>query len=293
MKLVSFRHNGSISTGILEGDEIVGTGDGSAVPDMLDIIRGGEEALARLRDRVAVAGFESRFKSSAITFLPPIPAPGKILCLGLNYAEHVAEGGYDRADWPAIFLRCARSLTAHEAEIVRPSVSEQLDFEAELAVIVGKEIRHATDDEALDSVFGYACFNDGSVRDYQRKTIQWTMGKNFESTGSFGPAIVTADALPRGGAGLAISCRLNGELVQNANTSQMIFQVGETLRLLSECVTLDPGDVVVMGTPSGVGHARRPPLWMQPGDVVEVEIEGIGVLRNVIKAETPLTSAGS
>lgn len=209
-----------------------------------------------------------------------------IVCLGLNYLEHAAEGGYQRPQWPTVFLRCATSLTAHQGPIIRPRVSEQLDYEAELAVVIGRTLRHATVDSALAGVFGYTCVNDGSVRDYQRKTIQWTIGKNFDSTGSFGPAIVTADALPPGAAGLGIACRLNGETVQNAKTAQMIFPVAETLAMLSSCFTLAPGDVVLMGTPSGVGHARKPPLWMKHGDVVEVEIENIGVLRNVIRDES-------
>ncbi|WP_284944485.1 fumarylacetoacetate hydrolase family protein [Acidisoma cladoniae] len=222
---------------------------------------------------------------STISFRPLIPAAGKMLCLGLNYAEHAAEGGYQRPSWPTIFLRCPGSLTAHGAPILKPIVSEQLDYEAELAVIIGTPIRHATPDEALDAIYGYSCFNDASVRDYQRKTIQWTMGKNFEQSGAFGPMLVTADELPRGAIGLAITCRLNGAVVQQANTREMIFPVAETLSLLSECITLESGDVVVMGTPSGVGHARKPPLWMRDGDVVEVEIEGVGLLRNTIENE--------
>jgi acylpyruvate hydrolase len=287
MRLISFVRDGRAALGVVEEGTVVDLGQ--AAPDlpqdMLAFIGQGADALERAESASRSAPRAAILDLAEVDFLPLVPAPRKILCLGLNYAEHAAEGGYQRPRWPTIFLRCARSLTAHNAPIVRPVVSEQLDYEAELAVVIGRDLRHATEQQSLDGVYGYACFNDASVRDYQRKTIQWTMGKNFESTGAFGPALVTADELPQGAVGLDIACRLNGQTVQQANTSQMIFSVAETLSLLSDCVTLEPGDVVVMGTPSGVGHARKPPLWMRHGDQVEVEIEGIGVLRNTIQDE--------
>jgi 2-keto-4-pentenoate hydratase/2-oxohepta-3-ene-1,7-dioic acid hydratase in catechol pathway len=164
-------------------------------------------------------------------------------------------------------------------------VSETLDYEAELALIVGKRSRHLTKANALEAVAGYSCANDGSVREFQRHTIQWTMGKNFDSTGPFGPVFVTADELPAGAKGLSIECRLNGETVQSSNTDMMMFPVVETLVYITQGLTLEPGDVILMGTPSGVGHARRPPLWMKDGDIVEVEIENVGLLRNPVKDE--------
>jgi acylpyruvate hydrolase len=285
MRLLSFVKDSRPAIGIVQDGGILDlTGLDEGFPsELTEFIAGGsalrEEALA------AVQAGRPLLDPESIAFRPLIPAAGKMLCLGLNYTEHAAEGGYQRPSWPTIFLRCPRSLTAHDAPIIRPIVSEQLDYEAELAVIIGSPIRHATPDQALDAVYGYSCFNDASVRDYQRKTIQWTMGKNFEQSGGFGPYLVTADELPRGASGLSITCRLNGQVVQHANTKEMIFPVAETLALLSECITLEPGDVVVMGTPSGVGHARKPPLWMRHGDIAEVEIEGIGVLRNVIQDE--------
>jgi len=173
----------------------------------------------------------------------------------------------------------------HNETIIRPKVSETLDYEAELAVIIGKRSRHLTKANALDAVAGYSCANDGSVREFQRHTIQWTMGKNFDSTGPFGPIFVTADELPAGAKGLSIECRLNGVTVQSSNTDMMMFPVVETLVYITKGLTLEPGDVILMGTPSGVGHARKPPLWMKHGDIVEVEIENVGLLRNTVKDE--------
>jgi acylpyruvate hydrolase len=284
MRLLSFTRDGRPAIGCKLPDGILDlTALGGFPADLGDVVAGGA-AMAEAIGRAA-ARATALLAPDDITFRPLLPKAGAMFCLGLNYADHAAEGGYAKPASPTIFMRCPQSLTAHNAPIIRPIVSEQLDYEAELAVVLGAPIRHATAEAALDAVYGYSCFNDGSVRDYQRKTIQWTLGKNFERTGAFGPYLVTADELPRGASGLAISCRLNGQLVQQDNTRSMIFAVGEILAQLSECVTLQPGDVVIMGTPSGVGHARKPPLWMRHGDVVEVEIESIGLLRNTIEDE--------
>jgi len=218
-----------------------------------------------------------------ITFRTLIERPGKIVCMGLNYADHAKEGGNARPDYPSFFMRGPNSLTAHEALIIRPTVSDKLDYEAELAFIVGKKARNLTKENALDCVAGYSIFNDGSIRDYQRKTTQWTIGKNFDQTGAFGPWLVTPDELPTGAHGLQIQSRLNGNLMQNANTKDFLWGVAETIQLITECMTLEPGDVVITGTPAGVGYARTPPVFMKPGDVCEIEIEGIGVLQNSIK----------
>jgi 2-keto-4-pentenoate hydratase/2-oxohepta-3-ene-1,7-dioic acid hydratase in catechol pathway len=284
MRLLSFIKDGRPSIGLkLPGGILDLTALGGFPAELSDVIAGGAAMAQRIGE--AAARPATLLSPEAITFRPLIPMPSAMFCLGLNYADHAAEGGYAKPASPTIFMRCPRSLTAHNAPILRPIVSEQLDYEAELAVVIGAPTRHATAEEALDAVYGYSCFNDGSVRDYQRKTVQWTLGKNFEQTGAFGPYLVTADELPRGASGLAITCRLNGQIVQQDNTRSMIFAVGETLAQLSECVTLQPGDVVIMGTPAGVGHARKPPLWMRHGDVVEVEIESIGLLRNMIEDE--------
>lgn len=239
-------------------------------------------------DRARLAlGNSSAIKENinSITFKSPIENPGKIVCMGLNYADHAKEGGNARPEYPSFFMRGPSSLTAHLSPIVRPRVSDKLDYEAELAFVVGKKARHLTLENALDCVAGYSIFNDGSIRDYQRKTNQWTIGKNFDQTGAFGPWLVTPDELPPGCNGLTIQSRLNGQVMQNANTKDFLWGVAETIVLITECMTLEPGDVVITGTPAGVGYARTPPVFMKPGDICEIEIESIGVLRNSIADE--------
>ena len=222
---------------------------------------------------------------SDIRFTPLIHRPEKIICLGLNYADHAKEGGHARPDYPSFFMRGPSSLTAHQAPIIRPKASAKLDYEAELAFVMGKRAKHCSLENALEHVVGYSIFNDGSVRDYQRKSTQWTIGKNFDQTGAFGPWLVTPDELPVGASGLQIQSRLNGQLMQNANTKDFLWGVAETIVLITECMTLEPGDVVITGTPAGVGYARTPPVFMKPGDICEVEIEGIGILSNSIADE--------
>jgi 2-keto-4-pentenoate hydratase/2-oxohepta-3-ene-1,7-dioic acid hydratase in catechol pathway len=218
-----------------------------------------------------------------ITFRTLIERPGKIVCMGLNYADHAKEGGNARPDYPSFFMRGPNSLTAHGAPIIRPTVSDKLDYEAELAFIVGTRAHQLNQSNALSCIAGYSIFNDGSIRDYQRKTTQWTIGKNFDQTGAFGPWLVTPDDLPKGANGLRIQSRLNGIVMQDANTTDFLWGVAETLVLITECMTLEPGDVVITGTPAGVGYAKTPPVFMKPGDICEVEIEGIGILRNSIQ----------
>jgi len=223
---------------------------------------------------------------SSVTMLPLIPNPGKIVCMGLNYADHAKEGGNARPEYPSFFLRGNSSMVGHNQAIVRPKASTQLDYEAELAVIIGKQARHLTAENALDCIAGYSCFNDGSIRNYQRKSSQWTIGKNFDGTGPFGPCLVTPDELPPGAAGLRIQSRLNGKVMQDANTDVFLWNVVEALRIITECMTLEPGDVIITGTPAGVGYARTPPVWMAPGDICEIEVEGVGILSNPIVDET-------
>jgi 2-keto-4-pentenoate hydratase/2-oxohepta-3-ene-1,7-dioic acid hydratase in catechol pathway len=200
----------------------------------------------------------------------------------LNYADHAKEGGHDKPEYPSFFMRGPSSLVAHNHPIIRQPVSDTLDYEAELVAIVGHRARHVKQADALAVIAGYSVFNDGSIRQYQRKTSQWTIGKNFDDTGGFGPEFVTADELPPGASGLRIQSRLNGKVMQDAVTSDMLFDVKETIALLTECLTLEPGDLIVMGTPGGVGHARKPPVFMKHGDVCEIEIEQVGLLRNPI-----------
>jgi len=216
----------------------------------------------------------------------PIAQPGKIICLGLNYIDHIKEGGYDIPEYPALFMRGLNSMIPAEAPMLLPNCSEQLDYEVELMVIIGKQGKHISEADALDYVFGYSVFNDGSVRDYQRKTHQWTPGKNFDATGPMGPYVVTPDELPAGADGLKIESRVGDEILQSANTSDMLWPVARTISTISTFATLEPGDLLAMGTPPGVGHARKPPRWLREGEVIEVEIEGIGVCANPIVAES-------
>jgi 2-keto-4-pentenoate hydratase/2-oxohepta-3-ene-1,7-dioic acid hydratase in catechol pathway len=222
---------------------------------------------------------------SSVKYLPVVPRPPKVICLGLNYADHAKEGGNAPPEYPSFFMRSAISQVAHQQNIVRPKASHKLDFEAELAVIIGTKARHLTPSNALNCIAGYSCYNDGSIRDYQRKTNQWTIGKNFDATGGFGPWLVTADEVPAGAAGLRIQSRLNGKVMQDANTKDFLFDIVKSLCIITECITLEPGDVIITGTPAGVGYARTPPVWMVPGDVCEIDIEGVGVLSNSIADE--------
>ena len=222
---------------------------------------------------------------NTVRLLPPIPKPPKILCVGLNYDDHLAESGLKKPVYPEIFGRFATSLIAQGEPIRRPRESSALDYEAELAVVIGRGGRRIQRDRALDHVAGYSLFNDATIRDFQLRTPQWTMGKNFDGTGAFGPWLVTPDAVPPGAHKLRIQGRLNGRVMQDANTDQLIFGVSALIELISVAMTLEPGDVIITGTPGGVGAARKPPVYMQPGDVFEVEIEGMGVLSNPVRVE--------
>ena len=224
----------------------------------------------------------------ACTLAPALPNPGKIICVGLNYADHSAESGFAVPEYPTIFARFASSLIGHNAPILRPRVSDQLDFEGEFAAIIGKGGRNIALSSALEHVIGYTLFNDASVRDYQLRTPQWTVGKNFDDTGAFGPWMVTADSLPPGCAGLRLQTLLNGQIVQDASTDDLVFDVATLISQLSVAFTLSPGDVIVTGTPAGVGLGRTPKLWMKPGDICEVRMEGLGVLRNPIADQMAL-----
>ncbi len=243
------------------------------------------KAIGQIRQALDRASHTKVVDETKVRLLPPIANAGKVLCLGLNYADHAAESKQARPDFPVVFLRTNTSLVAHGQPIVRPLQSASLDFEGELVAVVSRAARHVAREEALDYIAGYSIFNDASVRDYQLRTPQWTVGKNFDGSGAFGPDFVTSDELPPGASGLMIETRLNGQVMQSANTRDMIFGVAETVELLSACMTLEPGDVLVMGTPAGVGAARKPPVWMKAGDVVEVSIEGIGTLSNPVVAE--------
>ena len=238
------------------------------------------------RDALAQRAAQGAARAAeGLALLMPLARPGKLVCLGLNYHDHAAEGGHKAPEYPAFFLRATTSLLAPGAPLLRPRCSDKLDYEAELAVVIGRTARHRSLADALDCVGGYSIFNDGSLRDYQRRSTQWTIGKNFDATGPLGPWLVTPDELPSGAAGLRIKSRLNGQVMQDANTALMITSVAQAIVLLSECMTLEVGDVIAMGTPAGVGYARKPPVFMRAGDTIEIEIEGIGILSNPIADE--------
>jgi acylpyruvate hydrolase len=268
MRIVTFRQKGNVQHGVRQGDTITVYPDAPSAVDLAmgssDFARGAEVAIGD------------------VELLCPVPRPGKIICIGLNYRAHAIEGGNAIPDYPAVFMRGPTSLLAPSGAMIYPECSDQLDYEAELAVVIGKTATNVGATDALDYVAGYSCFNDGSVRNYQRKSTQWTMGKNFDGTGGFGPDLVTPDELPAGASGLRLVARLNGQIMQDSDTGDMIFDVAMLIATLSEAMTLEPGDVIATGTPSGVGYARTPPVFMKPGDVCEIEIEGIGILTNSV-----------
>ena len=247
--------------------------------DLLALIAAGGDALARAAD-VLAAGVPVSMESAEV--LPPIAQPEKIICVGLNYRDHSSESGFQQPDYPTLFGRFSSSLVAHRDPIILPGCSEQLDYEGELVAVIGRTVRDVLQADALAYVAGYSIFNDASIRDYQFKSPQWTAGKNFDGTGALGPCFVSADSLPPGCAGLRLETRLNGQIVQEANIDDMVFPVAALVSILSEVMTLRPGDLIVTGTPAGVGLARTPPLFMKPGDLCEVEIEGIGILSNPV-----------
>ena len=282
MRLAKVVKDGQTGLAVDTGAGVKALFGDTALYDLDALIAQGGDALTRAGDAVLAGGADVAIDD--LTFLPPLIKAPKILCLGLNYKDHAAEGGFQVPDFPTIFGRFNSSLIGHGAPIIKPPCSDQLDYEAEMVAVVGKGGKDIAKEDALSHIVAYSVFNDGSIRDYQLKTPQWTVGKNFDDTGAFGPWLVTADELPAGGAGLKIETRLNGQTVQSANTSDMVFDVVDTVALLSTCFTLEAGDVLVMGTPSGIGLARKPPLFMKDGDVCEVEIEKIGLLVNPIKA---------
>lgn len=251
--------------------------------DVIKFLECPDRFLPEIEDKIAGGKTLVSIPGTDIEYLTPIARPGKIICLGLNYAAHAAEGGFTPPDYPTLFMRAASSLTPHTGVISLPACSSKLDYEGELAVIIGRTAFQVSEEDALDYVAGYSIFNDATIRDYQKKTSQWTIGKNFDSTGAFGPLLVTPDELPEGASGLRISTALNGLIMQDDNTDSMIFSVARTIAILTECLTLEPGDVIAMGTPEGVGYVRKPPVYMKDGDECTIQIEGIGSLTNRIR----------
>ncbi len=290
MKIVGFEANKSLRLGVVEDDAVIDLQavDAALPSDLGEILRRSNGDLKGLADLAARAPASARRPLAGLTYGFPVARPGKIVCLGLNYLDHVKEGPQrdNIPKFPSIFFRVQTSMTPHLQPLTRPRVSIQLDYEAEMVAIVGRRAKHLTMANALSCIAGYSCANEGSVREFQRHTTQWSMGKNFDRTGSFGPWMVSADALPPGGKGLKIMSRLNGKTMQSDNTDNMMFPLPETLVYLTKGITLEPGDIILTGTPSGVGHARKPePVWMKPGDVCEIEVEGVGILSNPIEDE--------
>jgi len=270
--------DGSAYRGLVEGD--------ARYPGALD-------ALIRQTPPAQKASVEALLAGppidiAKVELLQPLRHPGKVICVGLNYRDHASESGHKPPEFPTLFARFASSLVGPSDPIVRPVDSTQLDYEGELVAVIGKAGRRISKASALDHVAGYSIFNDGSVRDFQLRTPQWTLGKNFDGTGAFGPVFVTADALPPGAGGLKIETRLNGKVMQSASTDDLIFDVATLVADISAGISLEPGDLIVTGTPSGVGAARKPPVFMKAGDVCEIEIERIGILRNAIVDEAAM-----
>lgn len=279
MRLISFERNGRAGFGAVIDNGVVDLGAalGGRYADLHALLAA--DALGEAR--TALAGRTSDFALASMVLLPVIPAPGKIWCCGLNYGEHVRETNREITEQPTFFLRVADSQVGHGQAIVRPRESVQLDYEAEIAVIIGKPGRRIAEADVWDHIAGYSCYNDGSVRDWQRHTSQWGPGKNFWRTGGFGPWMVTTDEIPARTV-MTLVTRLNGQEMQRATTEMMIHSIERQIAYVSTIAPLQPGDVIVTGTPGGVGARRTPPVWMKPGDVVEIEVDRIGVLRNTI-----------
>jgi 2-keto-4-pentenoate hydratase/2-oxohepta-3-ene-1,7-dioic acid hydratase in catechol pathway len=277
MKLLSFTAGGKDYFGALSGDDVVTLNDKIGQPSLRSALAAG--AMDAMRE-ASKAKPDRRL--SEIAFLPVIPRPEKILCAGINYRSHAAETGRELPKQPSMFIRFADTLVGHGGEMIRPNVSDNFDYEGELTVVIGKAGRHIKAEHALDHVAGYTCFVDGSVRDFQKFSV--TSGKNFPGTGPLGPWLVTRDEIPDPSK-LTLTTRLNGNEVQHATTDQLIYSIPQIIAFCSDFTALSPGDVIATGTPEGVGHGRKPPLWMKPGDALEVEISGIGVLRARIGEE--------
>jgi acylpyruvate hydrolase len=283
MRIIHFETYGVLGVAADEGSGWHGlTQSDSGFPGTLpELIAQGADLLRIGRS----LGQSSAIDLNTVRLLPPVPVPPKILCVGLNYDDHLEESGLKKPAYPEIFARFATSLIPHQEPIRRPRESIALDYEAELAVVIGKPGRRISQEQALDHVAGYSIFNDATLRDFQLRTPQWTMGKNFDGTGSFGPWLVTPDAVPPGASGLRIQGRLNGRVMQDARTDQLIFSVPALIAMISVAMSLERGDVIITGTPGGVGAARKPPVYMQPGDFFEVEIERLGVLTNSVQED--------
>lgn len=284
MQFLSFKREGQRRLGCLANDEVVDLTELGAADNIDEVLAAGPEAMAALANLASSA--KHRIAQDEIEeWLPPISDPGKAIAIGLNYVDHASEVEIAVPDYPIIFNRFRSSWVGHKQPIVHPKVSHAFDYEGEMVAVIGKRGRHIPKEDALSYVAGYSIFNEGSVRDYQAKSHQWTIGKNFDSSGGFGPYFVTADELPEGARGLRLQTILNGRVLQDANTNDMIFDVATLVSEISDAMELAPGDIIITGTPSGIGAARDPRIFMHPGDVCEISIDGLGKLSNTVVAE--------
>jgi 2-keto-4-pentenoate hydratase/2-oxohepta-3-ene-1,7-dioic acid hydratase in catechol pathway len=279
VKLISFLHHDTPSYGIVQGDDVLNLTPllGAQAPDLKSLIA------HNMLDQAAkaLASHKPDLKFADLHLLPVITNPNKIVCVGLNYADHVRETGRELTESPALFLRVSESQIGHGQNIVRPPESHRLDYEGEIAVVIGKGGRRISEADSWSHIAGYSCYNDGSVRDWQVSTTQWTAGKNFWRTGGFGPWMVTADEI-KPDQKMTLITRLNGQELQRATTDMMIHSIPRQIAYISTFIPLEPGDVIVTGTPGGVGNKRTPQVFMKPGDVVEIEVDAVGILRNGI-----------
>lgn len=281
MRFARVRKNDLTGIAVVDGDNVravFGT-----PTDLDEALRSGSAALTQIAENCRISG--EVVDAEEIDYLPPLARASKIICVGLNYTDHAAETSFEVPELPTIFARFNSSLIGHRQPLIKPASSDEFDYEGELVAVVGMGGRNISRSHALDHIAAYSVFNDASVRDVQMKTPQWTLGKNCDGTGAFGPWIVTADEVPAGARGLHIQTRLNGRVVQDASTSEMVFTVTDLVEIVSRYMTLAAGDILVTGTPAGVGMGRRPPLYMRDGDTCEVDIEGIGVLSNPVLDE--------
>lgn len=291
MKLVSFVHDGASRVGALhaqDGRQVIidlNRADPRLPTGIIPFLEGGESARARARDILATADAADGLQPSAVTLKAPIPRPGKIICIGLNYRDHAAESNMPIPEVPTVFSKYANAVIGHGEPIVIPRVTDQIDYEGEMAFVIGRRARHVAEGEALSYVAGYMPFNDVSARDFQMRTSQWTIGKTFDTFAPMGPALVTADEIPDPH-NLDIRVTVSDEVLQASNTRNLIFSVPSLVAYLSQVMTLEPGDVVATGTPGGVGFVRQPPRFLRPGEMVRIEIEGLGTLENPVTAET-------
>ncbi len=286
MRFVAFKKDGKAKLGVRTEAGLVDLSvvDKKLPTDLKELIAMGKGAMAKA-GRAANKASAKAIVKGRVSYLTPIQNPDKIFCIGLNYKDHAAEAGLKIPTYPVVFTRFSTSFVAQGQPLIRPKLSKHFDYEAELVAVIGKKARNIKKADALDYVAGYAVANEGSIRDYQMKSSQWTIGKNFDATGSIGSDFVTADELPAGGKGLNMQCRVNGKALQDSNTREMIFDTKTLVYEIARAITLMPGDIILTGTPAGVGFVRKPPVFLKDGDTCEIEIEKIGILSNPVKSE--------